>query len=133
MKATGIFISTLLVIDAFLGGYAAGFNSGSRKIYVIDPELSPLVQESKPAPTSDPKEEAKAAKAGKKEADKNKSASQKEEHSKKHVSASGKDAKKHDNKNAKNNSNNATKNEQKPEKQTQPAASKNSTTKKTEK
>ncbi len=55
MKATGIFVSTLLIIDAFLGGYAVGFNSPGRAILVIDPTLPPVVQESK-AP--DPKKAA---------------------------------------------------------------------------
>lgn len=42
MKAKGIFISTLLVIDTFLVSYAAGFHS--RHVLVINPKLPPVVR-----------------------------------------------------------------------------------------
>jgi len=41
MKAKGIFISTLLVIDTFLVSYAAGFHS--RHVLVVNPKLPPVV------------------------------------------------------------------------------------------
>ena len=41
MKAKGIFISTLLVIDTFFVSYAAGFHS--RHVLVINPKLPPVV------------------------------------------------------------------------------------------
>lgn len=49
MQAKGRFISTLLVINAFLGGYAFGFNS--RHVLVIDPSLPPLKIEKKAVET----------------------------------------------------------------------------------
>lgn len=42
MKAEGIFISTLLVIDTFLVSFYFGFNS--RHVLVVDPSLPPLVK-----------------------------------------------------------------------------------------
>lgn len=41
MNAKGRFISTLLVINAFFGGYAFGFNN--RHVLIVDPSLPPLV------------------------------------------------------------------------------------------
>ena len=76
MKAKGIFISTLLVIDTFLMSYAAGFHS--KHVLVVNPKLPPVVQkkvEAKPvaaaAPTSkevkthEAKPPSKASAAGK--------------------------------------------------------------------
>lgn len=40
MRAKGIFISTILVIDTFFVSYAVGFNS--RQVLVVDPTLAPL-------------------------------------------------------------------------------------------
>ena len=40
MNARGRFISFLLVVDAFFGGYALGLNS--RQVEVVDPKLPPL-------------------------------------------------------------------------------------------
>jgi len=48
VKARGIFITTLLSINAFLGGFAYGFNS--RQVLVIDPSLPPVV----PAKVAEP-------------------------------------------------------------------------------
>jgi len=48
VKARGIFITTLLSINAFLGGFAYGFNS--RHVLVIDPALPPVV----PAKAAEP-------------------------------------------------------------------------------
>lgn len=45
MKAKGIFISTLLVIDTFFVGFTYGFNS--REVLIVDPSLPPL-----PAPAA---------------------------------------------------------------------------------
>lgn len=42
MKAKGIFISALLVVDTFLMSYAAGFHS--RHVLVVNPKLPPVVQ-----------------------------------------------------------------------------------------
>lgn len=47
MKAKGIFISTLLVIDTFLMSYAAGFHS--RHVLVINPKLPPVVHKAEDA------------------------------------------------------------------------------------
>ena len=55
MKAKGIFISTLLVVDTFLMSYAAGFHS--RHVLVVNPKLPTVVEkkvEAKPAPVSTP-------------------------------------------------------------------------------
>lgn len=41
MKARGLFISTLLVIDTFLASFAVGFNS--RHVLVVDPSLKEVV------------------------------------------------------------------------------------------
>lgn len=49
MKARGIFISTLLVIDTFLGAFCYGFNTSA--VLVIDPKLPAVVP---PAPTKAP-------------------------------------------------------------------------------
>lgn len=51
MKAKGIFISTLAAINAYLGGFAYGFNA--HPVLVIDPKLPPVVQnKSEPVNTS---------------------------------------------------------------------------------
>ncbi len=42
MKAKGMFISTLAAINAYLGGFAYGFNA--HPVLVIDPKLPPVVQ-----------------------------------------------------------------------------------------
>lgn len=55
MKAKGIFISTLLVIDTFFVSYAVGFQS--RHVLIINPKLPPVVQkkvEAKPIPPPAP-------------------------------------------------------------------------------
>lgn len=49
MKARGMFISTLLVIDTFLGAFCYGFNTSA--ILVIDPKLPAVVP---PAPAAPP-------------------------------------------------------------------------------
>lgn len=49
MKARGIFISTLLVIDTFLGAFCYGFNTSA--VLVIDPKLPAVVP---PAPNKAP-------------------------------------------------------------------------------
>jgi hypothetical protein len=63
MKAKGIFISVLLVIDTFFVSYAAGFHS--RHVLVVNPKLPPVVQKkveakpilpTKPAPKSNAKD-----------------------------------------------------------------------------
>ncbi len=57
MQAKGRFISTLLAVNAFFGGYAFGFNS--RHVLVVDPSLAPIKStpkaqtETKPAPSFD--------------------------------------------------------------------------------
>ncbi len=59
MKAKGIFISTLLVVDTFLLSYAAGFHS--RHVLVVNPKLPPVVQkktEVKPTPVPIPAKKA---------------------------------------------------------------------------
>lgn len=48
MKPKAIFIATLMTVDAFLAGYAYGFNS--RKILVIDPTLPAYKQQQKEPP-----------------------------------------------------------------------------------
>ena len=40
MKAKGIFISAILITDAFLVSYAVGFNS--RHVLVVDPSMKPV-------------------------------------------------------------------------------------------
>ncbi len=55
MKAKGIFISTLLVIDTFFVSYAVGFQS--RHVLIVNPKLPPVVQnkvEAKPLPAAVP-------------------------------------------------------------------------------
>lgn len=49
MKARGMFISTLLVIDTFLGAFCYGFNTSA--ILVIDPKLPAVLP---PAPVGPP-------------------------------------------------------------------------------
>jgi hypothetical protein len=73
MKAQGRFISFLLVVNAFFGGYAAGLNS--RHVQVVDPSLPPLPAPKKDAAEAKPKDakkeevkaEDKSKKQGKKE------------------------------------------------------------------
>jgi hypothetical protein len=61
VKAAGICISTLIVIDTFFISFAVGFNS--RHVLEIDPSLPPLVQ---PKPPAKPAEVPKAAEKEKK-------------------------------------------------------------------
>ncbi len=68
MKAKGIFISTLLVIDTFFVSYAVGFQS--RHVLIVNPKLPPVVQkkvEAKPIPAVVPakKDDTKNAHTGK--------------------------------------------------------------------
>jgi hypothetical protein len=59
MKAKGIFISTLLVIDTFFVSYAVGFQS--RHVLIVNPKLPPVVQkkvEAKPIPAAVPAKKA---------------------------------------------------------------------------
>lgn len=70
MKPKAIFIATLMTVDAFLAGYAYGFNS--RKILVIDPTLPAYKQQQKdPQPekiiVKEPKLSDKSSKAAHKE------------------------------------------------------------------
>jgi hypothetical protein len=55
MKAKGMFMSALLIGDAFLVSYAIGFNS--RHVQVVDPTMKPVAAaiETKPAPTAETK------------------------------------------------------------------------------
>jgi hypothetical protein len=54
VKAKGIFISTLLVIDTFFISYAVGFNI--HPVLIVDPSLPPVVtkppEKAKPATTN---------------------------------------------------------------------------------
>jgi hypothetical protein len=51
MKAKGVFISAILIADAFLVSYAIGFNS--RHVLVVDPSMKAV------APPADVKSDAK--------------------------------------------------------------------------
>jgi hypothetical protein len=55
VKAKGIFISTLLVIDTFFISYAVGFNT--HPVLIVDSSLPPVVtkapEKAKPATTKD--------------------------------------------------------------------------------
>jgi hypothetical protein len=61
VKAKGIFISTLLVIDTFFVSYAVGFNI--HPVLVVDPSLPPVVTKSpeKAKPPTTPVPAAKKA------------------------------------------------------------------------
>jgi hypothetical protein len=59
VKAAGMFISTLLIIDTFLISYAVGFNT--RHVLMVDPSLPPVqAKEEEPAPNPS-KKDAKAS------------------------------------------------------------------------
>ena len=64
MKAKGIFISTLLVIDTFFISYAVGFNS--HPVLVVDPALPPVAKK----PSEKGKPDTNKASADKKVAEK---------------------------------------------------------------
>ena len=51
MKARGICISALIVIDTFFVSFAVGFNSQS--VLVVDPSLPPLAPMASPPKTAD--------------------------------------------------------------------------------
>ncbi|MBL8084177.1 MAG: hypothetical protein JNN26_16265 [Candidatus Obscuribacter sp.] len=88
MKAKGIFISTLAAINAYLGGFAYGFNT--HPVLVIDATLPPVVQKkSEPVKTDTP---AAVAKQGVAAGDK-KSAGGAHEGAKSNAGKSGKSAK----------------------------------------
>jgi hypothetical protein len=53
VKASGIFVSAILVIDTFLVAYAVGFNS--RHVLMVDPTMKPVA--AKPAPAEQDKTE----------------------------------------------------------------------------
>jgi hypothetical protein len=65
VKAKGIFISTLLVIDTFFVSYAVGFNT--HPVLIVDPSLPPVVTKSpekaKPATSNVPAAKKVAEKA----------------------------------------------------------------------
>jgi hypothetical protein len=52
MKAAGIFISSIVIVDTFLVSYAVGFNS--RHVLVIDPKLPPVKVEKPVQPSVTP-------------------------------------------------------------------------------
>lgn len=65
MNAKGRFISFLLVVNAFFGGYAAGLNG--RYVAVVDPKLPPLKSEPAVANADKPlKENSSKGRGGKK-------------------------------------------------------------------